>query len=271
MTDTANFKPCFVIPVYDHEHAIGPTLVRLREFNLPCLLVDDGSSAACAHVLDELARTQADWLTLVRRERNGGKGAAVKTGLTQAAALGFTHALQIDADGQHDTNAIAPMLRAAASEPDAVIAAVPIFDESISALRLYGRYLTHVWVWINTLSLHIRDSMCGFRVYPLTTTLAEIRRARALGDRMDFDPEILVRLYWAGVTIRQIPSAVHYPLDGVSHFRGGLDNWLISRMHTRLFFGMLWRLPALLKRKWLQRKSPHGKSPQHNLSSRGRP
>lgn len=243
------FKPCLLIPVYNHEHAIAATLNQLRDFQLPCLLIDDGSSAQCAAVLDTLSAREPDWLTLVRRERNGGKGAAVKTGLRYAVDNGFTHALQIDADGQHDVAAVKPMLEAAKCEPNALIAAIPIFDKSISRLRFYGRYLTHVWIWINTLSFEIRDSMCGFRVYPLPATLRELQRT-SLGDRMDFDPEILVRLFWAGVPIRQLPSAVHYPLDGVSHFRGWLDNWLISRMHTRLFFGMLVRAPLLIARKF---------------------
>lgn len=248
-TDAAAFKPCLLIPVFNHEHAIAITLNQLRDFGLPCLLIDDGSSAACAAILDTLAAREPMWLTLVRRAQNGGKGAAVKTGLEYAIAHGFTHALQIDADGQHDSAAVVPMLQAAQREPNALIAAIPIFDNSISPLRLYGRYLTHIWVWINTLSLQICDSMCGFRVYPLTPAVQKIQRA-TVGNHMDFDPEILVRLFWADIPIRQLPSAVYYPLDGVSHFRGWRDNWLISRMHARLFFGMLLRLPQLLARKF---------------------
>ncbi len=50
----------------------------------------------------------ADTLTLMRLPVNGGKGAAVMAGLRAARKAGYTHALQIDADGQHD----APMCRA---------------------------------------------------------------------------------------------------------------------------------------------------------------
>ena len=106
--------------------------------------------------------------------------------------------------------------------------------------RQYGRYLTHVWVWINTLSFEIRDSMCGLRVYPLAPTCA-IWRAHASGARMDFDTEIMVRLHWSGVRIIAMPTQVTYPRDGVSHFKMLKDNVYISWMHTRLFFGMLWR------------------------------
>ncbi|HRH16120.1 MAG TPA: glycosyltransferase family 2 protein, partial [Aquabacterium sp.] len=114
--------------------------------------------------------------------------------------------------------------------------------------RLYGRYLTHVWVWINTLSLEIRDSMCGYRVYPLQPVVDLLDRVK-LGRRMDFDPELLVRLHWRGTAMVSVPTRVCYPLDGVSHFKMLQDNVLISRMHARLLLGMLLRLPLLLWRK----------------------
>lgn len=134
----------------------------------------------------------------------------------------------------------------AQSNPGAVISGAPDY-RNVPRLRLYGRYLTHVWVWINTLSLEIQDSMCGFRIYPLEITLGVLEKSYT-GDRMDFDPEILVRLHWDGVRIIQMRTTVTYPRDGVSHFRGVRDNVLISWMHTRLFFGMVWRLPRLLLR-----------------------
>ena len=94
--------------------------------------------------------------------------------------------------------------------------------------------------------------MCGFRVYPVAPVLA-LARAGALGRRMNFDTDILVRLYWAGLEVRNLPTRVAYPADGVSHFRLWRDNVLITRMHTQLFFGMLWRAPRLLARHWRRR------------------
>jgi hypothetical protein len=111
--------------------------------------------------------------------------------------------------------------------------------------RLFARYITHVWVWIETLSFTIRDSMCGFRVYPLAPVIQLADRVR-LGRRMDFDPEILVRLHWDGHRIISQPTKVAYPVCGQSHFRLWRDNCLISWMHTRLVFGMLWRVACFL-------------------------
>ncbi len=243
---TPAFRPAAVIPVYNHGDAVGAVAANVRANGLHCFLVDDGSEPGCAAQLDVLAR--AGDVTLVRLPVNQGKGGAMIAGLRAAAAAGFSHALQIDADGQHDARDIPAFLALAAASPDAVICGVPVYDESVPTGRLVGRYATHVWVWINSLSFAIRDSMCGFRVYPLATVVRLFDDA-TLGRRMDFDPEVLVRLHWRGVAIVNVPTRVTYPQDGLSHFRLGLDNWLISKMHARLFFGMLARSPLLVWRK----------------------
>jgi glycosyltransferase involved in cell wall biosynthesis len=240
------FRPVAVIPVYNHGEAVGAVAANVRAHGLRCILVDDGSSADCAAVLDALA--QAADVTLVRLALNQGKGGAMMAGLRAAADAGYSHALQIDADGQHDARDIPRFLASAAAEPDAVICGTPVYDESVPKVRLIARYATHIWVWINSLSLEIRDSMCGFRVYPLAPVVRLIDEAR-LGRRMDFDPEVLVRLHWRGMKIVSLPTRVTYPQDGLSHFRLGLDNWLITKMHARLAVGMLLRSPKLLWRK----------------------
>lgn len=239
------FRPLVVIPVFDHEAAVGAVVDGVRAAGQECLLVDDGSGATCAAVLADLAR--GDGVRLLRLDANQGKGGAMLAGFAEAARLGATHVLQIDADGQHETGDIPRFLAAARANPAAVISGAPVYDDSVPKGRLYGRYLTHVWVWINTLSLAIRDSMCGFRVYPLAPVL-ELIAAEPIGRRMDFDTEIIVRLFWRGVPVRNLETAVHYPRDGVSHFHAWRDNLRISRMHARLFFGMLARLPRLLTR-----------------------
>ena len=242
------FVPLVVIPVYDHEHAIGAMVDGVLATGNTCLLVDDGSGPACAAVLDALAQRHAPRVRLLRLVVNQGKGGAVLAGFTEAARLGATHVLQIDADGQHDPRDIPRFLSLSRQLPAQVICGTPQYDASVPKGRLYGRYLTHVWVWINTLSFAIRDSMCGFRVYPLAPVLT-LMEEETIGKRMDFDVEVLVRLYWRDIGVQNVPTRVTYPLDGVSHFDVWRDNVRITRMHTRLFFGMVWRLPRLLRRR----------------------
>ncbi len=240
-------KPCIIIPVYNHEHAIAQVIARLKGYGIPCLLVNDGSSVACSKVLEECASQEANWLTLINRAKNGGKGAAVIDGFNAAIRLGYSHALQIDADGQHNTDDIPRFLEAGRLNPEAMILGQPVFDESVPKSRLYGRQVTNFWIAINTLSLAIADGMCGFRLYPLAAVNQLISRTR-IGQGMDYDIDIVVRLYWQGVDAINLPTAVRYPLDGVSHFKLWQDNVMISKTHARLFFGMLPRIPQLLFR-----------------------
>jgi glycosyltransferase involved in cell wall biosynthesis len=245
-------KACLLIPYYNHPGAIANVIASLKSLGLPCRIIDDGSDADSQRVLADICARE-NWVSVQRLPVNRGKGAAVMAGCDAALAEGFTHALQIDADGQHDVTSVPVLLDQARRQPAAMVIGQAVYDDSVPKARRYGRYLTHVWVWINTLSLEIQDSMCGLRVYPLAAATAIWRRQR-IGERMDFDTEILVRLSWSGVTVINIPTRVSYPSDGVSHFRMLRDNVFISRMHTRLFFGMLWRLPKLLGRRLAQRR-----------------
>jgi len=242
-----SFRPCLVIPVYNHGAGLTATLRRLAPLALPTYVVDDGSDESTQAILQTLA-TEHSWARHSRLPVNGGKGAAVMAGMRQAWRDGFTHVLQIDADGQHDCDDVPRFLALGQSHPEAVISGQPIYDTTVPKGRLYGRYLTHFWVWVETLSLQIGDSMCGFRLYPLAATHPLIERER-IPTRMDFDIEIIVRLAWAGVPVHNLPTRVTYPPDGLSHFDMLRDNLRISWMHTRLCAGMLWRLPSLLWRR----------------------
>ena len=241
-------KTCIIIPVYNHENAIVKVVEKVKAFGLPCFLVNDGSSILCSQVLAELSDKEASWLTLITRPENGGKGAAVIDGLKAALAQGFSHAIQLDADGQHDVNAIPQFLSASKQQPDALILGQPCFDDSVPKSRLYGRQITNFWIRVNTLSDAIADGMCGFRLYPLAA-VKQLISTKTLAQRMDFDIEIVVRLYWQGVNVINLPTSVSYPLDGVSHFKLWEDNVMISKTHARLFFGMLLRFPLLLWRR----------------------
>jgi glycosyltransferase involved in cell wall biosynthesis len=251
----ASMNTCIVIPFYNHAGAIAHVVEGLKTLGLPCRIVDDGSDEPARQELARIAARES-WVTVQHLPVNGGKGAAVMAGCDAALAAGFTHALQIDADGQHDFADAARLLEVSRRNPSSMVSGEALYDASAPRSRRYGRYLTHVWVWINTLSLDIRDSMCGLRVYPLGATCAVWRGAR-IGRHMDFDTEIMVRLHWSGINIIAVPTQVTYPRDGVSHFRMLRDNAHISWMHTRLFFGMLRRLPSLLARRF----SRHARAP----------
>ncbi|WP_266157750.1 glycosyltransferase family 2 protein, partial [Dyella silvatica] len=179
------FAPCALIPIYNHKDTIARTAHALRAHGLPLVIVDDGSNAATQAVLAALA-LEIPELQLLRLPQNQGKGRALSAGLLAAYQAGYTHALQIDADGQHEVADVPRFLAEGRADRQALICGQPIYDDSVPRARLYGRYITHVCVWLETLSLALRDSMCGYRLYPLSATCAEIAR-KPLPARMDFD------------------------------------------------------------------------------------
>jgi len=183
--------------------------------------------------------------------RNQGKGAAILHGLRAARAAGFTHALTMDADGQHPAEAIGGFMAASIAAPEAMILGLPVFDATAPAVRVHGRKLSNWWTDLETRHAGIGDSLCGFRVYPiapLIDVMAQTRFAR----RFDFDAEAAVRLCWRGVPPLNRAVKVRYlsaAEGGVSHFRYIRDNALLTLMHVRLVLGCLWRLPALRRRR----------------------
>lgn len=253
MNEPPAYRPCAIVPHYDHPETLPDVVSALRRADLPVIVVDDASPPAGRRAADAATRVSGDGepVVLIRHDVNRGKGAAVVSGLRYAARHGFTHAVQVDADAQHDLTRISELLDRSRAAPQALVVGEAIYDETVPRGRYYGRYLTHVWVWINCLSRAVRDSMCGFRVYPVGEILAVVGGAESsIAKRMGFDVEICVRSVWAGVPVENFPVPVTYAGQQRSHFRPFMDNVEISWMHTRCFFGMLVRAPRLIRRRW---------------------
>jgi glycosyltransferase involved in cell wall biosynthesis len=238
---------CAVVPTHNHYAVLGQITRVLRGHGLPVIIVDDGSDEPAREVVAKLHLPERD-IEVIRLDRNLGKGSAVAAGLRRACERGSSHVVQVDADGQHDLAQLAVLLAASRARPEAIVSGRAVYDASVPLSRRYGRWLTHFWVWIETLSFRIADSMCGFRVYPLAATLA-VLDSEPVGTGMDFDTGIMVRLFWRGVPVVQIPVAVVYPKGNTSNFRLYRDNWLVTRMHARLVITMLGRLPSILRNR----------------------
>lgn len=157
----------------------------------------------------------------------------MRVGFAEAARLGFTHAFQIDADGQHDVEAIPAFLEAARAKPSGAVFARPVYDETIPKARRVARKITHFWVDLEVGAGLIEDALIGFRVYPLEATLA----LGLASNRMAFDVESAVLLAWAGVPIVNLPVRVRYLSEaegGTSHFHIVRDNLRLAWLHCRL-------------------------------------
>lgn len=239
-----------LIPSYNPGPKVFSTVrAALREW-APVWVVIDGSTDESAQRLAEMAISESNLRVWVL-PRNRGKGAAVLFGMREAQALGFTHALIMDSDGQHPAESIGYFMEISSASPPSMILGSPQFDSNAPALRVGGRKISNWWANLETLWGGIGDSLFGFRVYPIDPLVAIMRRQRWMR-RFDFDVEAVVRLYWRGVRPINLPAQVRYfkPEEGgVSHFNYWRDNALLTWMHFRLFWGFVLRLPLLAMRR----------------------
>lgn len=240
-------KPCLLIPIYQHGSTIRGVVRSLEEFGLPCFIVNDGSDAATTAELADIEEA-FDWVEIEHQSVNRGKGVALRHGYRLAASRGFTHVVQLDADAQHEAADVARFLEAARKFPDALVLGRPLFDESAPLSRVYGRRLSQGLVWLATLSREVLDPLCGFRCIPLAPTLALMDRIE-MGDHMEFEPELAVRLVWEGIPVVNLDTHVRYYPDGISHFAIPRDDFRMAGLYTRLVIGMLTRARGIRVRR----------------------
>jgi glycosyltransferase involved in cell wall biosynthesis len=245
-----------LIPSYDTGPKLFQTLRDARAVWNPVWVVVDGSTDGTAEAAIRIANA-VDGLRVICLPQNQGKGAAVLHGLDAAVQEGFSHALVMDADGQHPAVCIPAFMAASQAAPEAMILGRPLFDAGAPRLRVRGRQISNGWANLETLWSGIGDSLCGFRVYPIAP-LRAVMRSTAWMRRFDFDPEAVVRLCWRGVRPINLPVPIRYfhPDDGgVSHFHYLRDNILLIGMHIRLMVEFLLRLGPLLLRRFSTRSA----------------
>lgn len=240
-----------LIPSYNTGPRLTRTVAEALATWSPVWVMIDGSTDGSAAPVHELA-TRDSRVRVIVRERNGGKGAAVLTGVTAALAAGFTHVLTMDSDGQHPADRIPEFMATSLAHPRALVLGRPIFGPEVPLERLHGRKLSVGLARLEILGSGIDDPLFGFRVYPaaaLQRALGQTRRGRGF----DFDPEVAVRLVWQGVPTVNLAAPCRYLAKsegGVSHFHYLRDNLKLIWLHTRLLSQLLlWRWPGVLRQR----------------------
>ncbi|SEF27822.1 glycosyltransferase family 2 protein [Variovorax sp. NFACC27] len=245
-----------LIPSYNTGERLFSTVAAARAQWNPVWVVIDGSDDGTGERLQQMAEGDPGLRVWVLPQ-NQGKGSAVLHGLRAAKEAGFTHALTMDSDGQHPADLIPAFMSSSLRRPETMVLGRPVFDASAPLLRVRGRRVSNGWTQLETLFAGVGDSLYGFRVYPVADLIAVMERQPWMR-RFDFDTEAVVRLAWRGVKPVNIDAPVKYLTaeeGGVSHFRYGRDNVLLTWMHARLMIEFVLRLPLLLFRK-LAKKPP---------------
>ncbi|MDX8389321.1 MAG: glycosyltransferase family 2 protein [Mariprofundaceae bacterium] len=234
-------KVCGLVPVYNNHLTVANVVRALLEQLDFVIVADDGSNDGTENIVESLKQKFPNAVEVLHHAENQGKGTAVQSALHWANRKGFTHAIQVDADAQHDLDDLPMFLQGIQNNPRTLLLGEPIFDEHIPAIRKHGRKLTQAMIALEMGFWDVPDAMCGFRAYPV----GAICKLGKMDPRMSFDPEVMVRAHWAGIQLQRIPTRVRY-LDpeegGISHFRMINDNVRHTWVHIRLLLQAPFRL-----------------------------
>ncbi len=226
MTSSHLSKIVLVIPVYNHAATLREVTKKALAAGWPVLVVDDGSTDAGAHAVEDLS------CQVLRLDKNRGKGGAILAGAQKAIADGLDAIITLDADGQHDPAEVVLLVEEARRQWPAIVIGARKMDKTTAPrASLFGRVFSNFWVRLEC-GRDLPDTQSGFRLYPISLLLRLPIRSR----RYDFEVEVLTRAAWAGIPVRSVPVSVHYPKgdDRVSHFHQIKDNFRLTILHTRL-------------------------------------
>ncbi len=226
-------RACIVIPSYNAGPRLEETIRGALAHCSAVRVVDDGSNDGST----EAGRLpEVRWTRLTERR---GKGGAVKAGLRDALTEGFTHALTMDADGQHPASLIPAFLEAGRQRPEAFVCGVPVFDASAPAHRVLGRRIGNFFSTLESLGSGPEDSLFGMRLYPVRPVLELLEEDRR-GEGYGLETLLSARLPGRGVPCVNLACPVRYftaAQGGVSHFRLLADTWRLVCLHATLLPG----------------------------------
>jgi len=245
----ASPRICVVVPVYNHALTVE-RVVRESRRAFPVIVVNDGSTDQTPAIL-----ARETGITVVTLPDNRGKAAALSAGFAQAGELGFTHAITLDADGQHPPEALAEFAAACRQRPEAFVIGVRDLNAAGAPFaRRLSNALSTFWFKFET-GMRLADTQCGYRVYPL----AAVKGLRVKSDRYAFELEIMVKAAWAGIPLLAQPVRADYAAatSQLSHFHPLRDFVRAVRVHTRLSAQALC-VPAKRRRLSAKGVSPSG-------------
>ncbi len=237
-------KFCIIIPAHNHTDTLRKLLGKLGSA-LPIIIVDDGSVPPVKIDFPEC--------DILRIERNSGKASALKLGFKRALERGFSHALTMDADGQHSPELVRDFLEAASSAPNSIVIGTRDFSSAqIPKSRRFLNKFSNFWFRLET-GRFAGDTQCGFRAYPLS----EIKSLKLNFGGFVFETELLVKAAWAGIDMQEIKIPTLYSPETLerSHYRPFVDTLKFTWMNTRLFFASIFLPKPLLRRLALKKRN----------------
>lgn len=229
MKNDMQIKPVVIIPTYDNGKTVCQVIEDVGKYIRDIIVVDDGSRDETAELLRGLAG-----ITVVTHEKNRGKGRALKSGFAKARELGFTHAITLDADGQHFPSDLPAFFRLISEHPQAIIVGSrDLRADGMPSKNTFANKFSNFWFRLYT-GIALPDTQTGFRAYPLS----RLHGLHPLTSRYEAELELLIFAAWHNTPLVPLPVRVHYPPESerVTHFRPVADFARITLLNTVLLF-----------------------------------
>ena len=226
-----------VIPTYNNAATVGNVITEVLGYDLPVIVVNDGSTDATAEILNRFTGIQ-----IISYLKNKGKGHALNKGLQAAESAGYRYAITLDSDGQHFAHDIPVFLKAIEEHPDSLlIGARNLASDNMPGKNTFANKFSNFWFRLET-GIKLADTQSGYRLYPLQ----KLKGIRLFTRKYEFELEIIVRAAWRNVRVANVPIEVYYPPqeERVSHFRPFHDFTRISILNSVLvIIALLWYWP----------------------------
>ncbi len=227
-----------VIPTYNNAATVGNVITEVLGYDLPVIVVNDGSTDATTEILNRFTRIQ-----IISYPKNKGKGHALNQGLQAAESAGYRYAITLDSDGQHFAHDIPVFLKAIEEHPDSLlIGARNLASDNMPGKNTFANKFSNFWFRLET-GIKLADTQSGYRLYPLQ----KLKGIRLFTRKYEFELEIIVRAAWRDVRVANVPIEVYYPPQEkrVSHFRPFHDFTRISILNSVLvIIALLWYWPS---------------------------
>ena len=243
-------KICAIIPTYNNGSTLAQVIDAVLERMPDVIVVNDGSTDNTENILKQYEGK----IEIVDYIKNRGKGYALGRGFDRAEQSGYTHAITIDSDGQHDAGDIPLFLSAAGENPDTLLVGNRnLAQDNMPAKNTFANRFSNFWFTLQT-AYRLPDTQSGYRLYPLQ----KMKRMRPVTSRYEAELEILVRCAWRKIKIRSIPIHVFYAPknERVTHFRPGIDFARISLLNTVfVFLAVVYGYPSMGIRYLIHKKN----------------
>ena len=242
MNESRNIRICVLVPTFNNQGSLQRVMQEILQAGWPLWVIDDGSTDGTGQLL----QSWQSKVHVISYQPNRGKAYALEQGFKAALEAGYTHAITMDADGQHLVEDLPALAAFAAEHPDTVVVGARMKEDKQGqkAGSAFANRFSNFWFHVQT-AIPLQDTQCGLRIYPLHA----VQGIRVLGRRYEGELELLVRLAWRGWNEQSLPVHVYYPpqAERVSHFRPVTDFARISVLNTLLtLLALLYGLPARL-------------------------